>query len=221
MIADLLLSVIQRCSTILLAHILIFSSSQIISCPTRSGSECQWQLTVTSNTTCNNTYSGICEVPQYFSSITGQPLFSSEAPPQLQNSKFQEKSGSAEYDIYHYTNDGGCRDFPGPASKDVYCVKTTSPTWLAFRWYRFIDQPPLQRAKLTSAERNYLQSRIENLHRANPSQWLKPGPAVLNAGRAAIDEGLVVTPPAGMEIGYVPISLWEGYSQPSFCDHVL
>jgi hypothetical protein len=59
-------------------------------------------------------------------------------------------------------------------------------------------------ADLTAAEREALQKRIETLHR----NWTKdreylPPPTI---GKLAdLDPALVVTPPKGLEIGYVPI----------------
>ncbi|MBT3290797.1 MAG: hypothetical protein HN380_25860, partial [Victivallales bacterium] len=72
-------------------------------------------------------------------------------------------------------------------------------------WYRFADQPALLNADLTDEEREDLQKRAEMLHRhwGKDSEYLPP-PTV---GKLAdIDPALIVTPPAGLEIGYVPIA---------------
>ena len=60
---------------------------------------------------------------------------------------------------------GGCRDTPGPASPTVYCIKSQSPTWVAYRWYRFVDQPGLQQALNSQAERDFIQNRVTLLHK--------------------------------------------------------
>jgi len=73
-----------------------------------------------------------------------------------------------------------------------------------YYWYRFADQPALLNADLTDAERESLQKRVEKLHQ----NWKKdrdylPPPTV---GKLAdLDPALIVTPPKGMEIGFVPI----------------
>ena len=73
-----------------------------------------------------------------------------------------------------------------------------------YYWYRFADQPALLNADMTDAERESLQKRVEMLHR----QWTKdreylPPPAV---GKLAdLDAAVLVTPPKGLEVGYVPI----------------
>jgi hypothetical protein len=60
-------------------------------------------------------------------------------------------------------------------------------------------------ADLTDQERALLQTRVEGLHRhwTKDREYLAP-PAM---GKLAdIDPALVVTPPAGLEAGYVPIA---------------
>jgi len=75
---------------------------------------------------------------------------------------------------------------------------------VTFYWYRFADQPALLNADLTDAERDSLQKRVELLHKhwTREREYLPP-PTV---GKLAdLDPALIVTPPNGLEIGYVPI----------------
>jgi len=73
-----------------------------------------------------------------------------------------------------------------------------------YYWYRFADQPALLNADLTADEREALQKRVELLHR----NWTKdreylPPPTV---GKLAdLDPAVLVSPPKGLEVGYVPI----------------
>ncbi len=76
---------------------------------------------------------------------------------------------------------------------------------VTYYWYRFADQPALLNADLTDQERESIQSRAEKLHR----KWTKdrdylPPPTI--GQLAEIDPALVVTPPPGLEAGYVPIA---------------
>jgi hypothetical protein len=75
---------------------------------------------------------------------------------------------------------------------------------VTYYWYRFADQPALLNADLTDVEREAMQARVEKLHRhwTKDRNYLAP-PA--NGKLAALDPALVVTPPRGLEIGYVPI----------------
>lgn len=88
---------------------------------------------------------------------------------------------------------GPCQAYPGDGSVVTYY------------WYRFADQPALLNADLTDKERENLQARVEKLHRAwkKDGQYLAP-PKI--GTLADIDPALILTPPPGMEAGYVPIA---------------
>lgn len=80
---------------------------------------------------------------------------------------------------------------------------------VTYAWYRFADQPALLNADLTSQEREQLQSRVEKIHR----QWTRqreylPPPTI--GQLAELDPALIVTPPPGLEAGYVPIVTRQG-----------
>eukprot|EP00666_Eupelagonemidae_sp_cell4sb_P006731 gene6731-636_t len=85
----------------------------------------------------------------------------------------------------------------------------SSATWLGYQWYKkksgklFVDQPGMQHIKLTAAERDFMQKRVETFHRmtARKSRWLKPGGAT-KEGLAVVDKATLTTPPKGMEHGY-------------------
>lgn len=92
---------------------------------------------------------------------------------------------------------------PGPVA-GPFEAKLGDGSFVTYSWYRFADQPALQNADLTTEERESLQKRVELLHK----NWTKereylPPPKV---GKLAdLDPAVLVTPPAGFEIGYVPI----------------
>jgi len=97
-----------------------------------------------------------------------------------------------------------CWKKPGPAA-GPFKVKIGDGSTVTYYWYRFADQPALLNADLTDLERENLQKRVEKLHRHWPKDrdYLAP-PTV---GKLAdIDPALIVTPPKGMEVGYVPIA---------------
>ena len=75
---------------------------------------------------------------------------------------------------------------------------------VTYYWYRFADQPALLNADLSDAERESMQTRVEKLHRywTKDREYLAP-PA--SGKLAGLDPALVVAPPPGLEIGYVPI----------------
>jgi hypothetical protein len=92
---------------------------------------------------------------------------------------------------------------PGPAA-GPFTVRLGDGSVVTYYWYRFADQPALLNADLSDSERRAIQRRVEMLHR----QWTKdreylPPPTV---GKLAdLDPALLVKPPKGLEVGYVPI----------------
>ena len=96
-----------------------------------------------------------------------------------------------------------CWKKPGPVAGPLQ-THLGDGSVVTYYWYRFADQPALLNADLTEAEREELQTRVEKLHR----QWKKDGeylPPPKIGGLADIDPALIVTPPLGLEAGYVPI----------------
>jgi hypothetical protein len=100
---------------------------------------------------------------------------------------------------------------PGPAT-GPFEAKLGDGSVAVYHWYRFADQPAILNADLTAAEREALQKRVEMLHRT----WTKdreylPPPTV---GKLAdLDPAVLVTPPKGMEVGYVPIVTRQGLKE--------
>jgi hypothetical protein len=96
-----------------------------------------------------------------------------------------------------------CWKKPGPAA-GPFEAKLGDGSVVTYCWYRFADQPALLNADLTADEREALQKRVELLHQ----KWTKdreylPPPSV--GQLADIDPAVLVTPPKGLEVGYVPI----------------
>ncbi|MCW5940867.1 MAG: hypothetical protein KIS66_01460 [Fimbriimonadaceae bacterium] len=81
---------------------------------------------------------------------------------------------------------------------------------VTYFWYRFADQPALQNADMTRAEREAIQKRVEQIHRRwKPNRNYLPPNSV---GRlASLDPALLVKPPRGLEVGYVPIVTRQGW----------
>jgi hypothetical protein len=100
---------------------------------------------------------------------------------------------------------------PGPAA-GPFEAKLGDGSVATYYWYRFADQPALLNADLTDADREALQKRVEMLHRT----WTKdreylPPPTV--GSLADLDPAVLVTPPKGLEVGYVPIVTRQGIKE--------
>ncbi len=97
-----------------------------------------------------------------------------------------------------------CWKKPGPVA-GPFQAHPGDGSVVTYYWYRFADQPALLNADLTGKERESLQARVEKLHRnwKKDRDYLEP-PTI---GKLAdVDPALIVTPPTGLEVGYVPIA---------------
>ena len=92
---------------------------------------------------------------------------------------------------------------PGPV-RGPYKVNLADGSTVTYCWYRFVDQPSFQQYNWSREKKEKLQSFVEKIH-ANWSidrdYMAPPG----NGTLASLDPALIVNPPKGMEVGYVPI----------------
>jgi hypothetical protein len=98
---------------------------------------------------------------------------------------------------------------PGPAAGPFRKVLGDGSE-VTYYWYKFSEQPALLNADLSDQERQTIQKRVELLHRT----WKKDGEYLPknDIGKlASIDPALLVNPPKGMEVGYVPIVTRQGW----------
>ncbi|MDQ6890041.1 MAG: hypothetical protein M3Z56_07180, partial [Bacteroidota bacterium] len=75
---------------------------------------------------------------------------------------------------------------------------------VTYYWYKFIDQPSLQSLNLSDAEKKAIQKRVEMIHAnwTSDKEYMAPP----SQGKlVTIDKAMIVNPPKGLEIGYVPI----------------
>lgn len=96
-----------------------------------------------------------------------------------------------------------CWKTPGPVA-GPFKVKLGDGSTVTYYWYRFADQPALLNADLTKEQREEMQRRVEMLHRfwTRDREYLPPP---MTGKLAEIDPALIVSPPKGLEVGYVPI----------------
>ena len=103
----------------------------------------------------------------------------------------------------YVTPTDGAWTSPGPVA-GPFRAELGDGSVVTYSWYRFCDQPALQHADLSVEERQRMQQRVEKLHRS----WTKDRaylPTATTGKLAALDQAVLVTPPKGFEIGYVPI----------------
>ncbi|MFO1054612.1 MAG: hypothetical protein U1F36_20510 [Planctomycetota bacterium] len=101
---------------------------------------------------------------------------------------------------------------PGPVA-GPFTVRLGDGSEVEYWWYRFADQPAMQRFPWTDAERTELQRRVELVQR----QWAIDGTYLAPVSRgslAAIEPQQIVTPPKGLEVGFVPIAVTQRDAPP-------
>jgi len=120
----------------------------------------------------------------------------------LQNAKFPEPKRPTEPYVTPDEPDSSWKK-PGPAA-GPFKRSLGDGSEVTYYWYRFADQPALQNADMTKAERETIQKRVERLHRSwTQNRNYLPSNSV--GSLASIDPALIVKPPKGLEVGYVPI----------------
>lgn len=92
---------------------------------------------------------------------------------------------------------------PGPKA-GPFTARLADGSAVTYSWYRFVDQPSFQQYGWSEERRAKLQAFVEKLH----ATWstTQDGMAPPTRGRlVALDPALLVTPPKGLDVGYVPI----------------
>jgi hypothetical protein len=98
---------------------------------------------------------------------------------------------------------------PGPTSGPYYAELDDGST-AVYYWYKFNEQPSILNSDMDEAERELIQKRVELIHKNwNMNDHYFPDP---KEEKISLDEGLLVTPPPGLEVGYVPICVHQQLS---------
>lgn len=129
-----------------------------------------------------------------------------EVPPELGLTEYRFETPKEKPQEPRTTPDdpASCWKKPGPAA-GPFQVRLGDGSVVTYYWYRFADQPAMLNADLTPEEREVVQRRVEKIHRAwtKERNYLAP-PEV--GTLASLDPALIVTPPRGLDVGYVPIA---------------
>ncbi|MEJ7736413.1 MAG: hypothetical protein WKF97_03210 [Chitinophagaceae bacterium] len=101
------------------------------------------------------------------------------------------------------TEKGTVWNSPGPKA-GPFKATLSDGSVVTYYWYKFIDQPSLQSLKLSDAEKNAIQQRVEWIHTnwTSDKEYIAPP----SQGKlATMDNAIIVNPPKGFEKGYVPV----------------
>ncbi len=92
---------------------------------------------------------------------------------------------------------------PGPAA-GPFTRPLSDGSVVTFYWYRFVDQPSIRAFHFSPQEQERMQAIAERVH----GFWAKSEltlPPPSRGKLAKLDSALLVAPPKGLEVGYVPI----------------
>ena len=92
---------------------------------------------------------------------------------------------------------------PGP-KLGPFTARLADGSVVTYSWYRFVDQPSFQQYHWSAEKRAELQTLVEKLHANWPIDRDYMAPPTTGQ-LVALDGALIVTPPPGLETGYVPI----------------
>lgn len=141
--------------------------------------------------------------PQYYKQDGDkrQAIPASEVPPET-------KLLSAEFSLapvgapYTSPTVGGWAK-PGPAL-GPFKVKLADGSVVTYSWYRFVDQPSFQQYRWSKEKKDALQRLVEKVHAKWKLKQEYMAPPTYGK-LVSLDPALLVTPPKGLEVGYVPI----------------
>ncbi|MGQ9589152.1 MAG: sialate O-acetylesterase [Planctomycetota bacterium] len=141
--------------------------------------------------------------PQYFKQVGGErvAVAAAEVPAEtgLHAREFQLAAPGRPYTSPR----SGAWARPGPV-RGPFEVRLADGSAVAYSWYRFVDQPSFQQYNWSEEKKAKLQALVEKLHAAWPiDREYMPPPT--RGKLVALDPALIVTPPQGLEAGYVPI----------------
>ncbi len=145
--------------------------------------------------------------PQYFKHVGEEriPVAPADVPAEtgLATKEFPLAGPGAPYTSPATTQTPGAWTKPGAKSKN-FTVKLIDGSTVTYAWYRFVDQPSFQQYNWSEAKKAKLQALVEKMHQSWPIDRDYMAPPTQGT-LATLDPALLVTPPAGMEAGYVPI----------------
>jgi hypothetical protein len=141
--------------------------------------------------------------PQYFKHVGDKrvAVYAADVPPETQLLTMEFKLADPGEP---YTSPvTGAWSNPGPAS-GPFTVTLADGSRVTYSWYRFVDQPSFQQYNWSNDKKQKVQSFVEKIHANWPIDRDYMAPPT-SGTLVTLDPALLVTPPKGLEVGYVPI----------------
>ncbi len=141
--------------------------------------------------------------PQYFKHVGNERVAVSTAELPAETQLLSKEFKLAQAGSPYTSPAGGAWGNPGPA-RGPFTVNLADGSMVTYSWYRFVDQPSFQQYGWSYDKKVKLQSFVEKIHASwpiNREYMAPPSSGTL----ATLDPALLVIPPKGLEVGYVPI----------------
>ncbi len=141
--------------------------------------------------------------PQYFKRAGGEhvPLAAAAVPAETKLLSQEFKLARPGPPYTSPTN--GAWAQPGP-KLGPFTARLADGSVVTYAWYRFVDQPSFQQYHWSAEKKAKLQAFVEKLHANWPIDRDYMAPPT-RGKLVALDPALIVTPPEGLAVGYVPI----------------
>lgn len=141
--------------------------------------------------------------PQYYKHVGEErvAIAAAEVPPETH--LLEQQFPLARKGQAYTSPTSGAWATPGPKS-GPYTARLVDGSVVTYRWYRFVDQPSFQQYDWSEQKKARLQTLVERLQASWPIDRDYMAPPS-HGSLVTLDPALLVTPPKGLELGYVPI----------------
>jgi hypothetical protein len=141
--------------------------------------------------------------PQYYQHIGEQRVAvpASAVPPET--TLHAQEFKLASLGVPYTSPAAGAWGKPGPKA-GPFTVRLVDGSEVTYFWYRFVDQPSFQQYPWSAEKKARLQALVEKMHANWPTDRDYMAPPT-RGKLVSLDPALLVTPPRGLEVGYVPI----------------
>jgi hypothetical protein len=141
--------------------------------------------------------------PQYFKQAGEERVAVAAAAVPAETKLLEQEFKLAGRNESYTSPTTGAWSRPG-AKQGPFTVKLADGSRVTYSWYRFVDQPSFQQYAWSEEKKAALQALVEKIHAQWPIDRDYMAPPSRGA-LATLDPALLVTPPKGLEVGYVPI----------------
>jgi hypothetical protein len=141
--------------------------------------------------------------PQYYRHAGDERVAVPEAEVPAETKLLTQEFKLAEMGVPYTSPTVGAWAQPGP-KLGPFTAALVDGSVVTYSWYRFVDQPSFQQYAWGAEKKAKLQSLVEKLHANWPTDRDYMAPPT-RGKLVSLDPALLVTPPKGLEVGYVPI----------------